>query len=77
MQVLSAFSIDTSSLGLLSRCAKCNGEFESRSVSQHPSGISFLRFHLCCTALDRYLRVNQPAVLAADRLLDLFQAAHS
>ena len=29
-QVLVAFSIDTDALGLLSRCAKCNGEFENR-----------------------------------------------
>ena len=30
LQVLVAFSIDTDALGLLSRCAKCNGEFENR-----------------------------------------------
>ena len=30
LQVLVAFSIDTDALGLLSRCAKCNGEFEDR-----------------------------------------------
>lgn len=33
LQVLVAFSIDTDALGLLSRCAKCNGEFEDRCAS--------------------------------------------
>ena len=36
LQVLVAFSIDTDALGLLSRCAKCNGEFEDRYELYEP-----------------------------------------
>ncbi len=46
MQVLAAFSIDTSALGLLSRCAKCNGEFELRyALLRLSTGCQLLELH--------------------------------